>query len=105
MPDLTKMGCPDDELTSLDSGIAQAVMILRGGDVETFESCEGGPGHSFPEPAVRFHGGIGEGYRALGIALTNGLPVSELRRAWSFDEGAIVGPYWELVFRKKLPAR
>jgi hypothetical protein len=25
--------------------------------VETIESCEGGPGHAFPEPTVRLAGG------------------------------------------------
>lgn len=86
----------------LDAGIAPAVLVLRAGGIETFESCEGGKKHSFPEPAVRFHGGIGEGFRALGIALTHALPVSELRRAWSIDDGVPDGPYWELVFCRRL---
>ncbi len=25
---------------------------LRSGGIETFESCQGGPGHSFPDPTV-----------------------------------------------------
>lgn len=29
--------------------------------IETFESCQGGSGHSFPEPTVRFEGGLAEG--------------------------------------------
>jgi len=86
----------------LDKGIARAVHILRAGGVETFESCEGGEGHSYPEPTVRFHGGRGEGYRALGVAMTHALPVSELRRTWAIDEDVPTGPYWELVFRKCL---
>jgi hypothetical protein len=40
----------------LDPGIAPAVLVLRDAGVETFESCEGGEGHSYPEPTVRFHG-------------------------------------------------
>ena len=52
----------------LDPGIAQAVVTLCNGGIETFESCEGGEGHAYPEPTVRFHGGMGEGFRALGLS-------------------------------------
>lgn len=31
----------------LDEGIAYAVHVLRGGGIETYESCEGGPGHVY----------------------------------------------------------
>lgn len=85
----------------LDPGIAKIVEILRAAGVETFESCEGGSGHSFLEPTVRFHGNSGAGHHALGIAMTYVLPVSQLRRTWDVVEGCPTGPYWELVFRKK----
>jgi hypothetical protein len=88
----------------LDSGIARAVHVLRDAGVETYESCQGGEGHSYPEPTIRFHGGEGEGYRAFGVALTHALPVSSLRRNWSFEDGAITGPNWELVFWKQTDA-
>ena len=32
----------------LDEGIREIVITLIANDVETFESCEGGDGHSFP---------------------------------------------------------
>ena len=83
----------------LDKGIVSAVMTLAGGDVETFESCEGGPGHAYPEPTVRFHGGDAEGYRALSVALSAGLPVDEVRRSWRNDDGILVGPWWEMTLR------
>jgi len=54
---------------ALDPGIEQAVVILIAAGVETFESCEGGPGHSFPEPTVKFSGDRSEGYRAVAAAL------------------------------------
>lgn len=82
----------------LDPGIADAVEALRSAGVETFESCEGGDGHAYPEPTIRFHGGQGEGHRALGIALTCQLPVSELRRVWPIIDGTPTGPWWELTF-------
>ncbi len=86
----------------LDSGIARAVAILREAGVETFESCEGGPDHPYPEPAVRFHGQHTAGFRALGIALEARLPVYALRRYWGIEDGEPVGPYWELVFSQRM---
>lgn len=86
----------------LDPGIARAVHILNEAGIETYESCQGGDGHSYPEPAVRFHGGRGEGLRALGIALTHALPVSCLRRIWNIIDGEPSGPNWEIVFWKTL---
>ncbi len=49
----------------LDPGIQNAVLLLRRAGIETFESCEGGEGHSYPEPTVRFHGHRDEGFRAF----------------------------------------
>lgn len=83
----------------LDPGITREVHALAAGGIETFESCEGGPGHAFPEPTVRFHGDSAEGYRALAVALQSGLRVLELRRTWPVIDGALTGPYWELTFR------
>jgi hypothetical protein len=82
----------------LDGGIREIVLTLVANGVETFESCEGGRGHSFPEPTVRFEGSSSEGLRALAIALENGLPVARLRRAWGIIDGSIHGPWWELTF-------
>lgn len=87
---------PDDSV--LDAGIAPAVEVLRAAGVETFESCEGGDGHAFSEPTVRFHGERPEGFRALAAAMQNGLPVSELRRVWPVIDGEPTGPWWELTF-------
>jgi hypothetical protein len=84
---------------ALDRGIAEAVTALVSGGVETFESCEGGSGHAYPEPTVRFHGDHVEGYRALAIAMRAGLPVKELRRVWPVNDGEPTGPWWELTFR------
>lgn len=82
----------------LDPGIRDAVLLLRDDGVETFESCQGGPGHNYPVPTIRFHGGQADGFRVLGLALQSGLPVSDLRRVWSVIDGDPVGPDWELTF-------
>ena len=84
----------------LDVGIECEVMVLRGAGVETFESCEGGPGHAYPEPTIRFHGSRAEGYRATAVVLDAGLSVSELRRVWPVIEGDLTGPWWELTFTR-----
>jgi hypothetical protein len=83
----------------IDRGILREVTILRDNGIETFESCEGGSGHSFPEPTVRFHGGQAEGFKALAVALQNGLRVDQLRRYYQIQNGEPAGPYWELTFR------
>ena len=86
-------------MDGLDAGIARYVEVLREAGVETFESCQGGAGHAYTEPVVRFFGDRGEGLRALGVALTHGFPVSDLRRFWQITDGEPSGPYWELSFR------
>lgn len=88
------------ELGGCDPGIKPFVESLWAEGVETFESCQGGEGHAFLEPTIRFHGGQGEGFKALGIALTNGLPVAELRLSWSVQDGSPTGPYWEMTFAR-----
>jgi len=90
----------------LDEGIARAVLLLQQHDIETYESCEGGPGHSYPEPTIRFHGTREAGWRALAVCLAYGLPILSLRRAWDILEGEPTGPHWEVTFRTKImPAR
>lgn len=87
-----------DLVPGLDPGIEPFVEILRRNGIETFESCQGGDGHSYPEPTIRFHGNSSEGFRAFAIASTHALPVSCLRRIWTINDGEPTGPYWELVF-------
>jgi hypothetical protein len=82
----------------LDSGITEAVRVLRGAGVETFESCEGGEGHTYPTPTVRFHGDNPEGFRVLAVAMESELPVTELRRVWVMQDEEPTGPWWELTF-------
>jgi hypothetical protein len=85
----------------LDRGIEKAVHILQANGVETFESCEGGKGHAYPEPTIRFHGGHAEGYRVVTIALHHGLQVSSLRRTWDcLYGGELTGPVWELILSR-----
>ena len=82
----------------LDAGIAQQVEVLRAAGIETFESCQGGDGHAYPEPTVRFHGDKSEGFKALAVAIQNGLRVASLRRAWPVIDDEPTGPWWEMTF-------
>ena len=91
----------------LDRWIGFAVKVLRDAGIETFESCEGGKGHAFPEPTVRFHGTSTTGFHAFSVATENGLPVLAVRRCWLVTDGELRGPCWEIVFypRQKLVQR
>jgi hypothetical protein len=85
----------------LDKGIKEYVITLLTAGVETFESCEGGAGHAFPEPTVKFAGATSEGFRAMSVALAYGLPLFQLRRVWGiWDDGCSHGPWWEMTFSK-----
>jgi hypothetical protein len=88
----------------IDVGIRRAVNVLSEHGIETYESCEGGPGHSYPEPTVAFHGTPEAGWRAVALCLAYGLPVSELRRVWCVEDGTEpTGPYWNVVFKRRCP--
>jgi len=87
----------------LDPGIGHFVLVLTEHGIETFESCEGGVGHAYPEPTIRFHGDVAEGMRALSVAVRAGLSVSELRRVWPVIDKEPTGPYWELTFSFQAP--
>lgn len=85
---------------SLDPGIRDIVRLLYEGGVEVFESCQGGEGHSYPAPTVRFAGQRQDGFRALALALAlcARKKVSFLRRIWTVLDDEPTGPYWEIVF-------
>ena len=86
----------------LDDGIKRAVLLLRQAGIETFASCEGGAGHPYPEPTIRFHGERSEGFRAFAIVMENGLRVLALRRTWQVVDGEPSGPEWELTFNRRI---
>jgi hypothetical protein len=86
----------------IDVGIRLAVKRLQEHGIETCESCEGGPGHAYPEPTVAFYGTSEAGWRALSVCLSYGLPVLSLRRVWDvLDGNEPTGPHWEITFRRR----
>lgn len=82
----------------LDKGIEKEVKVLNDNGIETFESCEGGSGHAYLEPTVRFYGDRYEGFKAFTIAMQNGLNPSKLGRIWTVEDGELIGAYWEMTF-------
>lgn len=82
----------------LDPGIARYVEVLFDSGIETYESCQGGEGHSYPEPTICFWGDRSEGFKALAIALQHALPVKQIRRFWHVIDSGLVGPDWKLTF-------
>lgn len=82
----------------LDKGIERAVVTLCEAGVDTFESCEGGKGHAYPEPTVRFRGSDRDAQKALDAAMSQRLPVAELRKTWPMIDGRRTGPWWEMTF-------
>lgn len=102
------MNAPD-QWEGLDPGIRQIVIILAENGVETCQSCAAsGPfgvgskapdeKHAYSEPTVEFRGQWSAGWHALRVAFDHGLPVYELRRVWSVQDGEPVGPHWAMTF-------
>lgn len=87
----------------LDRGIKTAVERLQANGIETFQSCEGGPGHARAEPTISFHGTPEAGWRAVSICIAHRLPVDSLRRVWDvLNTNEPTGPHWELTFRQRM---
>ena len=79
------------------------VRVLTACGIETFESCQATPGHMGGKPDkypwIRFHGTVGAGYKAVGIALELGWPIVGLSREWSVMDCTLEHPYWKIHFR------
>ena len=86
----------------IDDGIMPAVHIMWDNGFDTFESCEGGEGHAYFEPTIRFLGTEFDLIRAYEVWTANGLIVGEVKRVYRkctsiYDkEGKrILGHGWE----------
>jgi len=99
------LGYPDN----IDPLILPAVKILNHFGFKTFESCEGGEGHAFPEPTVRFEGTELDLLRAYDICQMMGLPVYETRRVFrkvpvyendNTPQTIPIGVTWETPFNE-----
>lgn len=91
-----------DHTGCMDLGIVRAVQILMDADFATYESCQGGEGHAYAEPTIRFKGTPACGWRALAVLMTYGLPVDRLSQTWVLNYGVPDGPCWEVTFTRPL---
>lgn len=82
----------------LDRWIQYAVLVLWREGIRTYESCQGGKGHAFPEPTIRFEGTTRDARKAVRVAVSHGLPVHYLRRFWRVTDAALESPAWEMTF-------
>ena len=93
---------------SLDPLIAPYVRILNREGIETIESCQCTVGHMASEehmpdgphswPWIRFIGGVGAGFKAVGVALECGWPVTRVYREWPVMDCALAEESWFLEF-------
>ncbi len=77
---------PKYTLKRLDKGIKQAVIILNNHRFDTYESCQGGKGHAYPEPTIRFHGTEFDLIKAYEVCKAYGLNVFEVKRVYGKED-------------------
>ena len=96
-------------ISGLDPLIAPVVEILNSHGFKTFESCQGGEGHCFPEPTVRFEGNEFDLLRAFeicemyGIAVLSGKRVFRKSPVYKNDmspDVTQIGHTWESPFNE-----
>jgi len=93
-------------LPSIDEGIRPAVKLLNENGFETFESCEGGRGHCFSEPTVRFYGTEQDLIAAYELLESSGLNVHNARRVfrkqpvYDASETIAIGSNWQAPFNE-----
>lgn len=94
---------------NVDELIEPAVQVLNEHGFKTFESCQGGEGHAFFEPTVRFEGSEFDLIRAFEICVLHGLFPCEVRRCYRKVEQYIndntpqctgIGRAWDKPFNE-----
>ena len=91
-----------DQVKGLDPGIELFVNILRELGIDTIQSCEGGPGHSYSQPTIDFCGAKYEGFIAYAYAMNCRFPVKDISRVWHSREDGLDGPIWRMTFYRKV---
>lgn len=86
---------------NLESGVKNAVITLINNGIITYESCQGGEGHLYKEPTIRFSGDRTEGMKAYHILVSNGFSVVSISRIWVNMDEELTGPNWEIILEKR----
>jgi hypothetical protein len=90
----------------LDEGIRFAVRVLHARGIQTGQSCQGGPGHSYEDPTVDVSGGGRfDGWAALAALEEYGLRVSNVSLVWTVRDGLVDDTFWRLTLRRAWPER
>lgn len=93
----------------IDPKILPAVEVLNNHGFKTFESCEGGKGHCYPEPTIRFEGNEYDAMRAYEICQLYCFPVHEVKRVFrktplynndNTPDVHLMGEVWEQPFNE-----
>lgn len=93
------------DFSFVDEKIRAVVVLLNRHGFKTFESCQGGEGHCFKYPTVRFEGSEFDLIKAHNICEVNNLNVMEGKRVYRKtplynDEGVSIGEAWETPFNE-----
>lgn len=80
---------------ALDRGIIRIVRVLTDGGIETWQSCEGGHGHSYEWPSVDI---IDRPWAALDLCVMYDLPVHTISNLFEIWEGKPTRPFWRVEF-------
>lgn len=111
-----------ETISELDTKIRGVVILLNKYGFKTFESCDGGDGHCFDSPTIRFFGDEYDLIRAFELCVELGvkdkynlIPI-EAKRVYRKEDiyeevqfGKPIGEFWgkpinELVFLNALPS-
>lgn len=98
---------PESDYQGLDAGIRFAVRVLHAHGIETGQSCQGGEGHSYPQPTIEFAADADDatGFKALAVLQTYGLPVDSISIRWSIFRGLPHEKLWQITFWKAMEDR
>lgn len=95
------------DFSQLDKGIVDAVIMLNRHGFETWESCEGGEGHCFEFPTIRFWGTEFDLIRAHRVCENYGLKIyqsSRIYRTTEISTGDLYpcpnGKVWDVPFNE-----
>lgn len=89
----------------IDAGIMLALHALADREIDTFSSCQGGPGHDGYQgmPTILFHGGESAGLWAVWLLECQGFRVQTLTRHWDLDHKPPREPFWQVTLRTTVP--
>jgi hypothetical protein len=86
----------------IDPEIVAALHALADYEIDTFSSCQGGPGHG-GMPEILFHGSDHDGLHAVWLLEAQGFRVQTLSRHWDLDHGPPRQPFWRVTMRSLEP--